>query len=102
MRDPFADKFYSSIAWKNCRKSFIKSRGGLCERCLSRGVCVPGIEVHHKIHLTPYNINNPEITLNYDNLELLCKACHAEAHHEHNSNRRYSVDENGNILISED
>lgn len=32
----------------------------------------PGAIVHHKEHLTPQNINDPDITLSEDNLELLC------------------------------
>lgn len=37
--------------------------------------------MHHKIHLTPENLNDPSITLNWANLELLCKPCH-DAEHE--------------------
>ena len=39
-------------------------------------------EVHHKIPLTPENIYNPEITLNWDNLELLCSSCHSIEHNK--------------------
>ena len=38
--------------------------------------------VHHLIELDPVNINNPEITLNFNNLELLCRDCHAEVHEQ--------------------
>jgi len=38
--------------------------------------------VHHKIHLTPHNIDDPNITLSEDNLELLCRECHAIEHPE--------------------
>lgn len=36
--------------------------------------------VHHKTELTPENINDPEITLGWRNLELLCLECHNKAH----------------------
>jgi len=39
--------------------------------------------VHHLIELDPVNINNPEIALSFDNLELLCRECHAEVHDQH-------------------
>ena len=93
MRD-FAKEFYSSQAWKDCRRSYRKSVGGLCERCLTRGIYTPGEIVHHKIHLTPANINNPDIALARENLELLCRDCHAEAHR---NERRYTVTADGQV-----
>lgn len=48
---------------------------GLCVRCGK-----PGEIVHHKIYLTPENIGNPDISLNPDNLETLCRDCHALEH----------------------
>ena len=71
-----------------------EERRGLCERCWAKGIVRHGDTVHHKIHLTPANINDPEITLNPDNLELLCRDCHAE---EHASEKRYFVDEQGRV-----
>ena len=47
----------------------------LCCRCGN-----PAEEVHHKIRLTPGNIMDPNITLNEDNLESLCKDCHFAEH----------------------
>ena len=35
------------------------------------------------------NINNPEVTLNFDNFELLCQDCH---NHEHHSKHKATVD----------
>ena len=46
-----------------------------CSRCGK-----PASVVHHKIHLTPHNIDNPSITLSEDNLELLCRECHIKKH----------------------
>ena len=80
MSRPFARKFYSSKAWQTCRDEYAKRKHFLCENCLRRGIYKPGEIVHHKIELDPVNIENPEIALNFDNLELLCRECHAEAH----------------------
>lgn len=33
--------FYSTWAWRNCRALYIKSVGGLCERCLAKGLINP-------------------------------------------------------------
>ncbi len=75
MARDFSKKFYNSKEWKKCRESFKESKYGMCERCEQ-----PGDEVHHKIYLTPENINNPYITLSWDNLELLCQSCHSKEH----------------------
>ena len=76
----FARAFYMSRPWVRCARAYRASKGGLCERCWSKGIVTPGEEVHHKIKLTPENINNPAISLNWDNLELLCSACHEAEH----------------------
>ena len=80
MHDQFAQAFYGSPAWQSCREAYKRSVGGLCERCLARGLIVPGVEVHHKHRLTPENLRDPSITLNWANLELLCKQCHLDEH----------------------
>lgn len=94
----WARKFYGSIAWQNCRRDYAQSKAGLCERCLSRGLIVPGEEVHHKVPITPQNISDPSITLNWSNLILLCKACHDAEH----SQARYQIDQNGELIIKGD
>ena len=94
MRD-FAKAFYSSRAWANTREAYAKSVGYLCEECAKEGKTVPGEIVHHKIHLTPQNITNQDITLNFQNLEYVCRNCHAKVHDK--NRRRYSVDEFGRV-----
>jgi 5-methylcytosine-specific restriction protein A len=74
---PFAKKFYKSKMWHECREAYIQSVFGLCER---RGCGEVGDIVHHKIKLTADNINDPKITLNFDNLELLCLKHHNQEH----------------------
>lgn len=92
---PWAMAFYKGQQWQNCRKAYAKSAGGLCERCIKRGLYVPGEIVHHRTHLTPDNINDPEITLSWSNLELLCRDCHADAHRGYE--KRFTVDEKGRV-----
>jgi len=96
MSRDFARKFYSSQAWADCREAYKKSVGGLCERCMARGQVEPGEIVHHRIHLTPETINDPEYTLNWNNLELVCRSCHAEEHGARK--KRYIVNENGEVI----
>lgn len=98
MKD-YAKTFYKSKAWQKCRAGYMKSVGGLCERCLMRGLIVPGVIVHHKCYLTPENIKDPSITLNFSNLEYLCHDCHNKEHFKENFEKRYKIDENGAVQI---
>ena len=75
MAREFAKQFYASAAWQHCRAAYIEHVHGLCERCHR-----PGWIVHHKIYLTPDNINDPDVALSFDNLEYLCLDCHNAEH----------------------
>ena len=92
----FAETFYSSQAWRNCRAAYKKSRRGLCEICLKQGRYTPGEIVHHKVHLSPANINDPDVSLNWNNLLLVCRDCHAAEHDA--KKRRYKIDSCGRII----
>lgn len=96
------ESFYVSWTWRRCRKAFAESKGNLCEKCLKRGIIEPGskerpLEVHHKIPLTESNYKDPNITLNWDNLQLLCKTCHdAEKQRQQ---KRWSIGANGSVQL---
>lgn len=96
MKD-FAESFYKSKTWQRCRAEYVKQAKGLCENCLKKGLYRSGEIVHHKTELTPENIGDPAITLNFDNLQLLCRDCHAVAH---KPSKRYKVDELGRIIVA--
>ena len=95
----YSKAFYKSAAWQHCRESYIKSVGGLCERCLSRGLIVPGYIVHHKCYLTPDNIHDTSVTLNWDNLEYLCHDCHNAEHLGEKIEKRYKISVDGKCEI---
>lgn len=86
MAKDFAQSFYNSTAWKQCREAYKKKQCYICERCGE-----PGDIVHHKTRITPANVDDASITLNFENLELLCRDCHA-AEHSNQTERRYSFD----------
>lgn len=87
--DAVKDAFYKKDSrWRKCRDAYAQMQGWVCERCLNRNV-IPYEDskdyykqfiVHHKIYLTRENIANPEISLNFDNLELVCINCHNKEH----------------------
>lgn len=96
MRD-FAKAFYLSKEWRKARAYVFNRDAGLCVRCGALGEIV-----HHKEHLTPQNINNPEIALGEDNLELLCRNCHALAHAgELATDSGLTFDDEGNVVKRE-
>lgn len=64
----FASPFYRSQAWRKCRNAYAASVNYLCERCLKKGLIVPGVQVHHKVKLTQKNIKDPTVTLDFRNL----------------------------------
>lgn len=97
MAKEYAKGFYNSQAWHDCRNAYVSYKGGLCERCLASGIYTAGEIVHHKKHITPLNVNDPNITLNFNNLQLLCRECHAAVH---GKDKRYRFDEFGRCLIS--
>ena len=71
MAKEFSRKFYNSSSWVKTSKAYKEHKYNICEKCGEIGE-----EVHHIIPLTPSNINNPEISLSWDNLMLLCRSCH--------------------------
>ena len=79
----FAYGFYISGEWRQCREDYLEHVGHLCERHAARGEIVVADHVHHKIRLTPQNITDPAVTLNWDNLEALCEQCHKAEHRPH-------------------
>lgn len=95
MKD-FAKSFYKSRRWQTTRLAYLKSVGGLCERCLKQGLYKPAVIVHHKVYIDPETINNPEITLSWGNLEALCAECHQKEHL--GGNKRYKVNPDGSVI----
>lgn len=101
MAKEFAKAFYNSKKWQQCRNSYIAKRksidGGLCETCRD----APGYIVHHIIELNSININDPEITLNHENLKYDCHVCHQKENKNHEVAAglvRYEFTEDGDIV----
>lgn len=94
MAKEYAKKFYTSKAWRDTQKAFMQSKHYVCERCGK-----PAVIVHHKTYITPANINNPEITLNWNNLEALCQTCHQREHMQKPVTEAGLIfDDNGNLV----
>ena len=72
-RDPKYTRFYNSIEWRTLSAKYMQDVGYRCEKCKTMAS-----QVHHiKAIQTP---DGWELRLDYDNLELLCTACHNKEH----------------------
>lgn len=92
----WAEWFYNSREWEECRDGFLASKGWLCERCSTPENPVPAKIAHHKKYLTRANIHDPAVALCWDNLESLCQDCHNREHHRKGADR-YRFDAAGNL-----
>lgn len=96
MAKEYAKSFYNGPAWIKCKNSFMKSKNHICERC--GGVAYI---VHHKKYITPKNINDTNITLNWNNLQALCLECHNIIHGDSKAMvEGVSFDDNGDLIYS--
>lgn len=101
MAKEFAKSFYNSKRWKQCRDAYIAYRqsvdGGLCESCHE----VPGYIVHHKVELTPENINDPDIALGFNNLKYDCHICHQKENKKETAAGlvKYDFTEDGDLCV---
>jgi 5-methylcytosine-specific restriction protein A len=68
-----ADQFYSSAAWRKLKKAK-QQANPLCEPCERRGIAKAMVDVHH---IKPRE-TDPELELDWDNLESCCRQCHAQ------------------------
>jgi len=68
-------EFYGTKEWVKLARYIRIKYYYTCQVCGRRGVYV-----HHIIHITNDNLNDPNITLNENNLTLLCLDCHNDIH----------------------
>lgn len=99
MAAPWAKRFYESRAWRENSRAYLSSVDGLCERCRAAGKLVPAVIVHHRIHLTPERMNDPQLTMGWDNLEALCQECHNREHFAEEHDQRYAFGPDGSLLL---
>lgn len=81
MAELWAAALYKSKAWREFRMALIQQRGPICARC-GKNCLLDSSELiaHHKIALTPDNVQDVTVTLNPDNVELICFDCHNKEH----------------------
>ena len=76
-------EFYSSKAWRSLRR-YKAQISPLCEECERKGLVEPGREVDHRIA-----IKDGGQRLDINNLQNLCRSCHARKSSLEGKKRRY-------------
>ena len=90
-------RFYNSTAWRQARNLCVVRCRGRCQQCGK-----PGKEVHHIIPLDEKNVDDPNISLNQNNLTLLCTSCHnrqRDIEEENDKDYISFTDKNGEFVI---
>lgn len=86
MAENFARMFYASKEWRALRRNLIIERGNICA-CCGKVIANTSLLIgHHKISLTRENIFDCNITLNPQNIEIICFDCHNKEHRRYGSN----------------
>lgn len=85
-------QFYCSKAWRDLSFRLKIERGGKCERTGEVFADMSQLIAHHKIELTEDNVDDPNISLNPDNIEII-------SFNEHNKeHRRFGYKQNVYIV----
>ena len=103
MAQDFSWHVYHSRYWRDhVRPDVVARAHGLCEECMKAGHVTPGEIVHHIIELTPDNVDDYETCYGLDNLELVCRDCHAKKHPSGNAKpctrEGFAFDPHGNLV----
>lgn len=72
---------YRNTQWRKMRDTYMKEHP-ICEECLKVGKVTAAEDVHHKRSPFRNGEINWGLLLDYDNLESVCKECHARIHNE--------------------
>lgn len=84
-------KFYVSRPWRELSFKLKIERGGKCERTGEVFTDMSQLIGHHKIPLTEDNVNDPSITLNPDNVEIISFKEHNKEHRRFGHKKRIYI-----------
>jgi hypothetical protein len=80
-RNAILQQFYASQKWIRFRSAIIAERGLICEQCCMVIATPKDVTLHHTpIELTIDNVNDVMVSLNPDNVKLICRNCHDKEH----------------------
>lgn len=85
--------FYTSKPWRDLSYR-LKIERGKCERCGWAPITKDDWQYligHHRKELTDENVDNPQISLNPDNIEIVCHTCHDKQHHRFSGRKEVKI-----------
>ncbi len=87
-------RFYTGKAWRDLSYTLKIKRGGCCERCGWQAVEKNDwskLIGHHKIELTEDNVDDPNVSLNANDVEIICLDCHNKEHRRFGSGKKVYI-----------
>lgn len=88
--------FYNTKRWQKLRLFILDRDGGMCVHCHAKG------DTAHHIHFVDdTNYNDPLIIWDPNNIETVCRDCHAAIHSKTGSSATadgYRFDDEGNLI----
>ena len=86
-------QFYNSRTWRSLSHQLKIERGYTCERTGITVTNASELIAHHKIELTESNVDDPNISLNPDNIEIILFSEHNKEH------RRFGTHDHGVYIV---
>lgn len=80
MSEGVLKRFYNSKEWAVFRKMIIAERGPICFKCNKAITEAKQLQIHHIEELTESNYTDTTISLNPENVIILCQQCHNKTH----------------------
>ncbi len=77
--------FYKSKEWERKRREILKRDRNACQECRKKGRYARANTVHHIIHLK----DAPELALDPNNLESVCRECHELIHQDEKQQKNF-------------
>jgi len=72
--------FYAHESWQQFRAAIIAERGPVCQKCKMVIANSSDCILHHIKELTPENVRDYNISLNPENILIVCHGCHDKEH----------------------